>query len=49
MNCLCNFFEDNCLWILIIVLILVFWNNGGLCGNGCGNSCGQSNCGCGCC
>ncbi len=44
MNCLCNFFEDNCIWILIIVLVILFWQNGGLCNN-CGNTCGGT-CGC---
>ena len=29
MNCLCNLFDNNCVWIIIIVLLL-------LCNNGCG-------------
>ena len=23
-NCLCNLFDDNCIWIIIIALILIF-------------------------
>ena len=29
-NCLCNLFDDNCIWIIIIALILIF-----CCGGGC--------------
>ena len=48
MNCLCNIFDNNIIWILIIVFLLLYF-----CGNtctggytgGCGNGCGY---GCGC-
>lgn len=45
MNCLCRFFDDSTLWLIIIAVILLslFCNNGyGVAGN---NGCG---CGCGC-
>lgn len=40
MNCLCDLFNNNCIWILIVVFLLL------TCGNG---TCSNSNgCGCGC-
>ncbi len=38
MNCLCNLFDDNTVWIIIIALIILccFCNQG----NGCGRNCG---------
>ena len=39
-NCL----SGNCCWILILILILFCFGNGG-CGNGCSNGC-NNNCGC---
>ncbi len=46
-NCLCNIFDDKCVWIIIIALLLIF--GCGNCGNGCGNYGGYSgNNGCGC-
>ena len=32
MNCLCNLFDNNCIWIIIIALLLLSCNN---CGCGC--------------
>ena len=34
-NCLCNHFDDKCVWLIIIVLLFLFgcYNNG--CGYGC--------------
>lgn len=26
MNCLCNLFDDNSLWIILLILLLVFCN-----------------------
>jgi len=54
-NCLCNMFDDKCLWIVIIALLVLFSSNNG-CGCGsCGSSCGcnngygcGNNTGCGC-
>ena len=39
---------NNCLWIILILILFCGW--GGNCGNGCGNSCGcgNNNCGCDC-
>ena len=49
-NCLCNIFDDKCVWLIIIALLIIF-----CCGkNGCGcgasynnNGCGGCGCGCG--
>lgn len=30
-NCLCHIFDDNCMWIIIIALLVLF-----CCGCGCG-------------
>ena len=49
-NCLCNLFDNNsCTWLIILVLIILFSNNGNGCGysNGCGSSY-SNGCGCGC-
>ena len=59
MNCLCNIFDNNnIIWILIIVFLLLYCcgnsyggNYAGGCGNGCGNGCGcmdynNNHCGC---
>ncbi len=43
MNCLCNFLNDDIVWILIVILILLFICNNGCCGAGV-----QNDCGCGC-
>lgn len=45
-NCLCNIFDDKCVWLIIIALLIIF-----SCNNGCG--CGgysnySNNNGCGC-
>ncbi len=34
-NCLCNLFEDNWVWLIILAIILIYCCNGGGCG-GCG-------------
>ena len=51
-NCLCNIFDNNCIWIIIIaILLLTCCNNGGSYnGNGCGGcgGYGYNNNGCGC-
>lgn len=38
-NCLCNLFDNNCTWIIVIALIILLFscNNNG-CGCGCGNN-----------
>ncbi len=41
-NCLCNIFDDKCVWIIIIALLIIF-----SCGNGCGTGYGNYNNGCG--
>ena len=41
-NCLCNLFNDNWVWLIILAVILFY-----CCGNGCGNN-GYNSCGCGC-
>lgn len=47
MNCLCNLFDNECLWIIIIAILLINSFGNGNCartysgGDGCG-------CGCGC-
>ena len=49
MNCLCNLFDNDIVWVIIIALILicVFGNNGCSCGSGnSGCSCGMNSCGC---
>lgn len=52
----CNFFGGNCCtWLVVILILWIFSNDGGLfgnngcCNNGCNNGCGRdySN-GCGC-
>ncbi len=50
MNCLCNFFDNEIVWLIIIALLILFC----VCGNGSG-TCGSttyqngcSGCGCGC-
>ena len=51
-NCLCNIFDNNCIWIIIIaILLLTCCNNGtGYNGNGCGGcgGYGYNGNGCGC-
>lgn len=46
MNCLCEFFNNETIWLVIIALLIIF----SVCGNGCG--CGYTrnynNNGCGC-
>lgn len=42
-NCLCNIFDDKCVWLIIIALLVIFCS----CGDTCGNSYRNSN-GCGC-
>lgn len=49
MNCLCHLFDDSTLWVIIIaVILLALFCNGGYnyCGNTANNGCGG--CGCGC-
>ena len=53
MNCLCNLFDCENIWVIIaICLVLFFLCN---CGGGCGNNYGGNGCGnwdnnnCGCC
>ena len=54
MNCLCNWFEDSTIWLIIIALLIIHFGCNGGCGNGCvsnSNNCGCNNgCnyGCGC-
>ena len=57
MNCFCNLFNDNNIWIIIIALIIIWGCSGSGCSNsGCGcsnNVCGSyqnglGSCGCGC-
>ncbi len=44
MNCLCNIFDNEVLWLVIIALILLY----AFCGNdGYGCGCGTVGCGCG--
>lgn len=43
-NCLCNLFDNNCTWIIVIALIILLFycNNGArFGGNGCGCGCGN--------
>jgi len=57
MNCLCNWFEDSTIWLIIIALLILHFGCNG-CNNGCGNTCttggctstcgGNFGCGCGC-
>ena len=45
MNCLCNLFDNEIVWVIIIALILIHF-----CGSGNGCSCGNNNyggCSCG--
>lgn len=39
-NCLCNLFDNNCTWIIVIALIILLFC--------CGGNNGRSGCGCGC-
>ena len=41
-NCLCNLFDDNAVWIIIIALIILFC----CCGNGSHNKGLLGGCGC---
>ena len=43
-NCLCNIFDDKCVWLIIALLIIFSCNNN----NGCGSTYGNNGCGCGC-
>lgn len=50
---MCNngFCGNNCLWIIILLILFCGCGNNGMCGgnynNGCGNNCGcDNNCGC---
>ena len=43
MNCLCNLFDNEIVWVIVIALILIWIHNGSSCG--CGNSCGCAACG----
>ncbi len=43
-NCLCNIFDDKCVWLIIIALLIIFSCNN----NGCGSTYGNNGCGCGC-
>ena len=46
-NCLCNLFDDNWIWLIIIALILIFCCCGGSWGNNsCGCDCGHNNSNC---
>ena len=49
-NC---FGGNNCLWIIVLLILFCGCGNNGMCGNYNGNSCGYNNCGCdnncGCC
>ena len=50
MNCLCHLFDDSTLWVIIIaVILLALFCNGGYnyCGNTANNGCGGCGCGCG--
>ncbi len=43
MNCLCNLFNDDCLWIIILIILVLML----ACGNcSCGGSSRNSGCGC---
>ncbi len=42
-NCLCNLFDNNCTWIIVIALIILLFH----CNGGCGNTYGNNGCGCG--
>lgn len=50
MNCLCRFFDDSTLWLIIIAVILIalFCNNGSSCGCDYCNNASNNGCGCGC-
>ena len=39
-NCLCNLFDNNCTWIIVIALIILLFC--------CGGNNSRSGCGCGC-
>lgn len=41
-NCLCNLFNDNWVWLIILAIILF-----SCCGCGCGGNSYRSGCGCG--
>lgn len=42
MNCLCDLFDNECLWIIIIAVLILSWSN---CGN-CGCNRNYDRCGC---
>lgn len=42
-NCLCNLFDNNCTWIIVIALIILLF----FCNNGCGTAYANNGCGCG--
>ena len=56
MNCLCNWFEDSTVWLIIIALLILYFgcNNGSCNGcissanNTCGCNSGNYGCGIGC-
>ena len=42
-NCLCNLFDNNCTWIIVIALIILLFAGN----NGCGTTYQGNGCGCG--
>ena len=39
-NCLCNIFDNQCIWLIIIALLIIFCCGCGSFGNSCDNNCG---------
>ena len=39
-NCLCNIFDNEWIWLIIIALLLIFCCSGNGCSNNYGNGCG---------
>ncbi len=50
MNCLCDLFDNEVFWIILIALAVMYCSNNGGCGCGIpaytGRGCGCSTCGC---
>lgn len=42
MGCICEIFENETLWLILLTLLILTL----VCGNGCGSGYGTNNCGC---
>lgn len=45
MNCLCNLFDNEIVWVIVIALILLWFHCGSFGNCGCNSGCGCASCG----